>query len=110
MNKINLILNVLNLQYLVTFKSSMHPDNLYPHAKYSDRFEPPKKAVESAREGTGFSGVIPPKELTISYRLEHHNFICIQYKLLLAKEQSYRKVFLETFIYCVFHLCLFKPP
>ena len=53
----------------------MHPDNLYPHAKYSDRFEPPKKPVESAKKGTGFSGVIPPKELTISYRLVHHNFI-----------------------------------
>ena len=58
-----------SLASAATFKSSMHPDNLYPHAKYTDRFEPPKKPVESAKEGTtGFSGVIPPKELTITYR------------------------------------------
>ena len=46
-----------------SFKSSVHP-----HAKYSDRFEPPKKPVESAKAETGFAGVIPPKELTITYR------------------------------------------
>jgi len=52
-----------------SFKSSVHPDNLFPHAKYSDRFEPPKKPVESAKAETGFAGVIPPKELTITYSL-----------------------------------------
>lgn len=57
-----------SLASAATFKSSMHPDNLYPHAKYTDRFEPPKKPVESAKEETGFSGVIPPKELAITYR------------------------------------------
>ena len=58
-----------SLASAATFKSSIHPDNLYPHAKYTDRFEAPKRPVESAKEATtGFSGVIPPRELTITYR------------------------------------------
>ena len=58
-----------SLATAATFKSSIHPDNLYPHAKYTDRFEAPKRPVESAKEATtGFSGVIPPRELTITYR------------------------------------------
>ena len=62
-----------SLASAATFKSSMHPDNLYPHAKYTDRFDPPKKPIESAKQATGFSGVIPPKELTITYRWGNQN-------------------------------------
>lgn len=46
-------------------QSSVHPDNLYPHAKYSDRFSAPPPPPTS--DGGIFSGLIPVKELTMTY-------------------------------------------
>ena len=44
-------------------RSSVHPENLYPNAKFSDRFTSPKNPEQSL----DFNGFIPIKELKIVY-------------------------------------------
>jgi hypothetical protein len=52
-----------------TFKSAVHPDNLYPHANYSDRFKAPKSPDLGKVDKKSFSGLIPMDKVTVAYCL-----------------------------------------
>merc|ERR1712223_2126942 len=62
------VLSVYNEAYNLSkrsFKSEIHTDNLYPGSKVSDKFDVPQ--YPSSSDIPSFNGVIPIKELELTY-------------------------------------------